>query len=191
MRRLLYVFIIVIFIAGCGSTFKVTTLDPETGYFPAKKAILPENIKVSEKLDLFHFKLIYVKYENDFLKRSIQNIHFFEQVVIKEEFEQLLITKDIINKLPNLAVLTANIENPISLNQIQKYYGDFLVVELLGFKPPGSLTIQGAIKVSNPATGQTVFEVRNEASAWLSVDEYLFYPLLNAFYDWVKNNSGR
>jgi len=45
------------------------------------------------------------------------------------------------------------------------------------------------MKVLDPLTGDTVFHAHNEAIAG-HLDQSLFYPLFNAFIDWIEKNSG-
>ena len=77
------------------------------------------------------------------------------------------------------------------LNRVQEHYSEHLVVGILVKWIWASFHYTVDMKVLDPATGDTVFHAHNEINRWNHVDQSLFYPVFNAFIDWVEKNSDR
>ena len=75
------------------------------------------------------------------------------------------------------------------LHLVQEHYREHLVVGILVKRIRASYRWTVDMKVLDPATGDTVFHAHNEAIAG-HLDRSLFYPLFNAFIDWIEKNSG-
>ncbi len=86
----------------------------------------------------------------------------------------------------------AGVSDLSDLNRVQNHYSEHLVVGILVKRKARALyryTVD--IKILDPATGDTVFHAHNERTIWNHVDQSLFYPVFNAFVDWVEKNSDR
>ena len=77
------------------------------------------------------------------------------------------------------------------LHIVQENYHEHLVVGILVKWIQASYRYTVDMKILDPATGDTVFHAHNEIINWMGLDERLFYPLFNAFIDWVEKNSDR
>lgn len=170
---------------GCGSTLKPVTLDPTTGRFPTQTAIPDSSVKINKPYDSKYRKLIYLKSDakeitpyHKFFKESLENMHKFDTVGDKEYFEQLIIQKNLSDKVSNISDL-------VGLHNLAKEIGPFLVVEpTVLFK--GGYNFSADLKAIDPENGQVLIEIHHDAFNWSGLDEPLFYPLLNRFMDWVN-----
>ncbi len=76
------------------------------------------------------------------------------------------------------------------LHYVQEHYGDNLVVGIVIKAPQASNHVEMDLKILDPVTGDTVFHAHNGKYVWNNLDQPLFYPLFNAFIDWIEKNSG-
>jgi hypothetical protein len=174
-------------LSACGTTLKATKPD-ENGYFKTETKISKENILVSKDIDLSKYKqMMYVQVTEDneqveeFFKSSIENANVFDRVVVKSDMEQLILNKGLTDKVTSVSDL-------IGLHHAQKHLGDFLVGKLL-VKWEGGYNFNGDLQVIDPEDGQVLFHVTHTAFNWDGLDQPLFYPLLNAFIDWTKEQQ--
>ena len=81
--------------------------------------------------------------------------------------------------------------DPTGLDHVQEHYRDHLVVGIvIKHHSRQYRRWEVELKILDPATGDTVFHARNDLRVWGRYDEPLFYPLFNAFIDWIEKNSG-
>lgn len=191
--------IVIMALTGCsGTTLKPAIPDRITGYYMNKAESDKGLVKIDESLPITDYKrLIYIKpstqhFMNDktahidqFAKKMIDNIGFFDQVATLSEFEGLLLKTGIAYKV-------TNISDMIGLCQVQKLLGNYLVAEF-SFKltPPhfdGTNSVADLV-IIDPATMKPVFHVQHRAFIVQYFDQALFYPLFNSFIDWVNRNS--
>jgi hypothetical protein len=188
MRRLITGFLavltIVLLASSCSSTLKAKKLD-DSGYFPTSTKITQEDIKVQEPFNAKFLPLLYVKTDekhikyNDFFLQSFKNMNVFETVLDKESVENLVIEKELTDKV-------TSVSDKIGLYHLQTHIGAFLVVEPY-FVWEGGYNYSADLKAFDPENGEVVFHVTNQAFNWAGLDKPLFYPLFNAFLDWTQN----
>ncbi len=176
-----------IVLTGCSSTMKAVKPDAN-GSFPTKNALKPEEILVNEKLALSEYrKLAYIQigdkgetYEG-FIIESVSNIGYFEKVLNKQGFEQVLIASGKSDEISNISDL-------IGLRQASKSYGKFLVVKT-NVEWLGGYDFMASIEAIDPVTGKTHYLAKRKAFNWAGLDKPLFYPLFNGFLEWVNANK--
>jgi len=190
----IWVGIVMFTLSGCvaGTTFEVAKIDPATGLFKARKVLDPKNILVEEKIPVQKYKqaiLLLVdgdrsKYQ-EFWKGSFENMGFFDNVLLVDDFERYLIQK-------NLATQFDDIKSMMTLNKIQKEIGDFLVAQI-DYENESDVKLE--LKITDPGTGKIVFKAKNiylfNEYYWTGIDYdgCLFYPVFNEVFKWIKNNS--
>ena len=182
-----YLIILTVTMLGCSTQFKVP-MQNASGSFDAKEVI--DEVKVNEKVDIAKYKkLLYVRsfyydeqYAN-FLVGSFRNMHIFDSVIGARELEVMIIEKGLTEKV-------TDISNLIGLNQFQKYYGDYLIVDFVIIKPVG-WKHQGNLKVIDPSTGKVILHLYTTGVNWDGLDQPIFYPLFNGFLDWANGKPIR
>lgn len=187
MKYLIAVFSIFL-LTACGSTLKITK-PQENGYYQTKTKVPAESILVSETVNLSKYKPIYfakVDHENDkkyldFYKSSIENVNYFDKVLVQSDMEQLILSNGLADKV-------TSVSDTIGLYHAQKHLGDFLVGEL-NTEHKGGYNYEANLKVLDPSNGKILFHVHHKAVNWDGLDQPLFLPMFNAFIDWVKANS--
>jgi hypothetical protein len=176
-----------VIMSGCATTLKPTAADPKTGRLPTTGRLRPDQIKVSKAISVQKFKnLAYLRTDgnsrkyNSFLMQSIQNLGFFSRIALKEDMESILLQS-------GKASQVSNISDLIGLSQAQRAYGDFLVIDF-STQFEGGFNFSAFLKAIDPKDGSVLFEAENKAFNWSGLDQPLFFPLLNAFQDWIENN---
>lgn len=175
-------------LAGCGSTLKVTELDEKSGYFPASQKIPHDGVVVYTQYNAEKYSpMLYVKTDekdkkyNAFFIDSFTRTRKFKKVVGKSELEEYVFKN-------NLAGKVTSVSDVIGLHNLQKEIGNFLVVEpYVEWK--GGYNFEAEFKVLDPADGKVVFHVRNKAFNWDGLDQPLFFPMFNAFMDWIEGKT--
>lgn len=186
--KYLMITISLLVLSGCGTTMKITKPE-ENGYYKTQTKVAPESILVNEKIDLSEYKSIFFakvdledneKYQ-DFYKSSIENIGYFNRVLVQSDMEQLILSEGLADKV-------TSVSDSIGLYHAQKHLGKFLVGEL-DTEHKGGYNFEAELKVKDPSNGKVLFHVYHKAFNWDGLDQPLFLPIYNAFIDWVKTNS--
>ncbi len=88
---------------------------------------------------------------------------------------------------------TAFFTSLTGLRDVQEYYGDHMVVGIIA-RGDAFRDQEVDLRVLDPVTGDVIFRAYNSAlssgKSRLPLDQRVFYPLFNAFIDWVDKNSG-
>ena len=178
--------LLVSLLCACSTTLKPTTLD-ETGYFGTSTKIRSDSIKTKESFRPEYKKMLYVKTDeknekfNTFYIETFKNMNEFEKVLCKDEMESLVFEK-------NLTDSVSSVSDKIGLHNLQKEIGPFLVVEPYA-EFLGGYNYSANLKAYDPETGKDVLVIENKAFNWAGLDKPLFYPLFNAFLEWVRGEN--
>ena len=177
---------IFLLILACSTTFKSSKLG-ESGYFDTDTKIHRDDILVNESFSPEYKKMLYVKTDkenvqlNNFFMESFKNMNQFDTVFIKDDLEAFVVEKGLSDKIPDVS-------NKIVLHNLQKEIGTFLVVEPY-YERISEYNYIGYLKAINPETGKEVIVLKNKAYNLTGLDKPLFYPLFNAFLDWVRGDD--
>ncbi len=170
---------------GCGSTLKPVVLDQNTRRFPTQTVLGSDATKVKKPLDPKLTKLAYIKSDaksttqyHQFFKSCVETMKKFDKVSDKEDFETLIIQK-------NLGSKVSNVSDLVGLHNLAQEIGPFLVIEPNAVHK-GGYNYEADLKAINPTTGETLLHLHHAAFNWSGLDEPLFYPLMNAFLDWLN-----
>ena len=185
MKKLIFITVMSIILGlwGCSTTLKATKLN-DKGYFPTSSKIAADGIKVEEPFNPKYRALLYVKTDekseeyNDFFIQSFKNMHIYDDVLGKEEIENLVFDR-------GLADTVTSVSDKIGLHNLYKHIGNFLVVEPTTFFK-GGYDYSAELKTIDPETGKIVLLIENEAFNFAGLDKPLFYPLFNAFLEWSQ-----
>lgn len=169
-------------LSGCSSTLKVANLN-SAGKFDSNAHVKAEDIKIIAPFDKAKYGGLVVVLPftennqiNDFYFQSIKNSGKFGTVLDKAGVERLVIDKNITDVTDATSIL--------SLRKLSNTIGPFLVVKPY-FEYKGGYNFQASIEAVDATTGSTVFRAQKGAFNWGGLDKPLFYPLFNAFVDWV------
>ncbi len=188
-----FISLLICIILGCGGSMKAVKTDTKTGYFPTSTELAPGDYYVKEKLAINKYKnLIYIrplKYIDaanrkntipsqfdDFLKKSVINIMYFNSVKDKN---------DMISYLKDKAV-----SDPSDYKELNKVIGNFLIMQT-EINRIDAFFYTMSLFVYDSATGDPVLKIFKSAKNVNGLDEPLFYPVLNGFIGWVNQNKNR
>lgn len=169
-------------LSGCSSTLKATQLNT-AGRFGTGSQLTADGIIVNAAYDPKRYKKMVVvlpftenKTINDFYHQSIINSKKFDQVLDTAGVEKMVISQKIGGVTDASSVL--------SLNQLTKTTGPFLIVKPYA-EHKGGYEFIAALEAIDSETATTVFRAEKKAFNWAGLDKPLFYPIFNAFMDWV------
>lgn len=170
----------VICLTACGTFEKVTTLDPETGHFPArnKTVTVMKNIKVNVDT----LKTLIIVPNTPYWIEMTKNMKFFNQVMTFSEFESDIIKKGLADKIPTVS-------DRIGLNRAYKYYRPFVILNLTKVQKDNGWF--AGLKLYDPGKVDVIFQ--NEI--WLNLmadgwsDQGTMYPLFNSLLDYLKEQK--
>jgi hypothetical protein len=179
------IFSLALAITGCSTTMKPRSIDSTTGQFPTTSKLSADSVKATKPFVEKFKTLAYVKTDgskakqyNDFFVESLKNMGVFTKVVTKQELESLVLERKLTDKVSNISDL-------IGLNQLEKQMGPFLVVEpYVEWK--GGYNFFAHLKAIDPASGETVLLLEQNAFNWTGLDDPLFFPLMNGFLRWTQ-----
>jgi hypothetical protein len=161
------------------SSMQVTTVDPETGYFEAKKQAVTI---VSKRRNLDAIKELILVPDEDFVKGQINNIEYFNEVITFDDLEKAIIVNGLQDKVPS-------VRNKIGINKAANEYKPFLWFR---FDTRGSGNSEYAqFILTDPKTLEDIFisEIHLDY-LWAGVnDQYTWYPLFNEMIKYIDANS--
>jgi len=176
--------VVVGFFSGCNTIGEPKAINPETGRIDTNLSYgTKANIVHSEQIDLSGHRDLILVLGGDFFREQTELTGYFKKVVNREEMEKLLISE-------GLTDLVSDVTNYISWKKINDNYGEFLVLKPDTRDEGRSEFIQ--IKVIDPSKAKDLFiaEVKLDYM-WKGInDDTVFYPLYNAFLDWMEMNTG-
>jgi len=186
MRAVLAV-ILIGMLAGCNTTLQVTKPDPATGLYANASMLKPGDVVVEEKFDPVYKRLLYLKIESknrdkrftNFFMSAFREMNTFEKVVTQDELEAMIIERNLGSKVPGVSDL-------VSLNNLSKEIGPFLIVEPDGTWL-GGYKWEATLKAIDATTGKTVLYLDATALNLSGLDDPLLHPLINGFINWTHN----
>lgn len=178
MTKRILLILITVLISAC-TNMKVVSLDPKTGFFPTStkaKVILSKPIELDKRK-----KLLIVPNE-PFIKGSISNIEYFDEVIDIDELEKRIVQANLTEKVPA-------VNSQIGLNNAARHYKDFLWFHFLRVGENPNQKMQFIL--TDPLTSEDLFITETELDyAWKGVnDQYNWYPMYNSIIEYIKSNS--
>lgn len=169
---------LLLFLMGC-TNFKVVHLDEKTGYFPtASQAVTKKETPV----DLDSMKALILVPDEDFVKGQVINIKYFDQVISFKDLQSAIVKAGLQDKVPSVS-------DAIGLNKAYTAYKPFLWLRY-DQRADGRKAF-GQFILTDPKTLEDIFIAEKELDYfWAGVnDQTTWYPLFNAFIDYIKANS--
>lgn len=186
--RILLSILTLFFILGCAS-FKPANIDVVTGQFPASVEVDKKHIKIYRPLaGIQEANYVYLRafssYSNDkfynFMKDALIKIGF-KKVYSERELSQIIIQS-------GLSACVTNISDIISLHNLAKITGPFLVLESNVFLV-SSCVFRFDLQIIEPLSGDTYLEISRIRTNWLDMDKEINYPILNVIKQWYDESS--
>jgi hypothetical protein len=164
---------------GACTAGKVVPLDSKTGYFPSSTKA---KVVLNKTIDLDSRKILLVIPNDEFTKGQIENLHYFNEVIKVKDLETEIIKANLTDKIPSL-------NDRIGLNNAAKYYKNFLWFRWE--KQTKDRVSMARFVLTDPVTMEDYFITETELDyQWKGVnDQYNWYPMFNAFLDYIKTNS--
>ena len=177
--KVMFLALLFLILAGCGTTaFQVAERD-ESGYFPAQGNV--EVVK-SVAVDLDQHKGLVVIGDSDFFDGQLQEIGFFEEILRIPELEVAIVQEGLSDKVQS-------VQDRIGLNNAAKHYKPFLWLRADsrrdGNRRYGQFILTDAISLEDLFIVETYYD-----TIWTGVsDQQNFYPMFNALIDYIDENS--
>jgi hypothetical protein len=172
-------------LAGCATVGEPAAIDPATGRIKTQSIYgeTKASLIKSDRVALSKYRPLILTLGGKFFKEQTVKFGYFESVVNREDMEQLLIREgksDVVSDVTNL----------LSWKKIADNYKPFLVLKPEVREEGRSSYVQLKAIQADTATEVFVAEVKLDFF-WKGVtDDTVFYPLYNAFIDWVNSNKG-
>ncbi len=174
---------------ACASTFKVAELNPETMRFDGAETLMPEDIKTQKDFDVDKAsQILFLRTNIDseaqytaYFKDSIDKFKYFDNVMRKDEFERFLIQKGLQDQIGDVSGFS-------SLSKAAGVMGDFLFADI-ALSASAGYQVRAVFTVYNARDAQEIYKVERQVTNWSGLDQPLFMPILNAFFDWIAKNS--
>ncbi|MEI6091275.1 MAG: hypothetical protein WCR42_12545 [bacterium] len=182
-RQFYYVLTIfaIVGLTSCGSLGKVTTLNPNTGRFPAKKKTINIINKTSVNADTL--KTLIIVPDTPYWIGMVQNMKFFNEVMTMDELEKDIIKKGLTEQIPTLS-------NYNGLKKAYKYYKPFVIIMLTEEKKSNGSWYVG-FELFDPSRVDKIFQneihINQIWSDW--TDRGTMYPLFNSLLDYLTEQK--
>jgi len=154
--------------SGCGSSMKAVKTDEKTGYFPGSKKVEKGEIYLREKVDMKKYKKAFavlpLKYVDNENRKNTIPTDFDE--FFKKSITAIGYFDSVVDKKTADALVAQ-----VTISRITSFDYSMLLV------------------VSDPESSKPVLKIMKTAANDTGLDEPLFYPVLNAFIDWIKENK--
>lgn len=187
--RNLLIILSLFLIFGCVASFKPADIDEANGQFPASADVDKKYIKIYRPFagvqDVNYIYLrAYAPYGKDkfyeFMKDALLKIGF--QITYSEkELSQRIIASGLSNYVTNISDL-------ISLNNLAKATGPFLILECNIFRLT-DVVYRFDLQLIEPLSGNTYLEISRVRTAWLDMDKEINYPILNVIKQWYDEST--
>lgn len=174
---------------NCASTFEVAELDAKTMRFAGAEQLEPTDIKVAKDFDVDKAsQILFLRTNIDteaqytaYFKDSIDKFKYFDNVMRKDEFERYLIQKGLQDQIGDVSGFS-------SLSKAAGVMGDFMFADI-ALSAGAGYQVKAIFTVYNARDAQEVYKVERQVTNWSGLDQPLFMPVLNGFFDWIAKNS--
>jgi hypothetical protein len=181
--------ILSLFLMYSCTVYNPVNIDQATGQFPASAEVDKKYIKIYRPFagvqDInFVYLRAYSPYGKDrfyeFMKDALLKIGF-KVAYSEKELSQRIIAVGLSNYVTNISDL-------ISLNNLAKATGPFLIVEC-NTSRLSDVVYRFDLQLIDPLSGDTYLEISRIRTAWLDVDKEINYPILNVIKQWYDESS--
>lgn len=187
--RKLFVVLSAFLAAGCVASFKPVSIDETTGRFPASAEVDKQYIKILQPLaGIKEINYVYLRARAwsggtrfyDFMRDALIKIGF-KNVYSGKELSQMVIQS-------GLSASVTNLSDLISLNNLAKATGPFIVVDSTVY-PVADVVYRFDVQVIEPLSGKTYLEISRIRTNWLDMDKEINYPILNVIMQWYEESA--
>jgi len=168
------------FLTACGvSALKIVEMDSKTGHFPSdKKAAVVKKTAI----DIDSRKSLILVFEKNFAKGMVENIGYFEKVITLDDLEKIIIRNNLSDKVPS-------VKDRIGINNAAKHYMKFLWLRYNirqdGAKKYAQFILTDALTSEDFFITETHLDRMHRGIN----DQNNWYPMFNAFVDYIRENS--
>lgn len=166
---------------SCGTFEKVTTLNVNTGRFPAKNKTVTTLKRISVNADTL--KTLIIVPNSPYWIEMTRNMKYFKEVMTFEELQKDIIAKGLTENIPSIS-------DGIGLYKAYKYYRPFVVLNMTKEQKPGNGLYAG-VTLYDPGKADYIFQ--NEI--WVNLmwdgwsDQGTMYPLFNSMLDYLNEQK--
>ena len=180
MHKILIAFVLVL-LSACNTlqTLQITETDPETGYFPSDLSI---NVVKNERFDIDSKKSLLLVRDQEFTGQIVKNIGYFDEIIDLPELEKIIAKNNLSESVPS-------VNDQIGIHKAAKAYKPFLQLRW-DLRSEGRNRYQQLI-LTDPYDLEDYFicETTVSINSGYANDQNTFYPMMNAFIDYIKENS--
>ncbi len=166
-------------LTACGTVRKVSDLDPGTGYLPTEHKA---RVVLDKPIDLDARRGLLLVPTGEFVKGQIEKIGYFGEIMTIEDLQSRIVKAGLADKVPA-------IQDRIGVARAATHYRHFLWFRY-GEVGQGT-SRKGRFALTDPATMEDYFVAETDLDfVWAGVnDQRNWYPMFNAFIDYIKANS--
>jgi hypothetical protein len=178
-----------VFMTGCAGAFKLANVDPATGRFPTSVEVDKKYIKIFRLVPgVQETNYVYLRAASefggdrfyDFMKDALQKIGF-KKIYSQRELSQFVVKS-------GLSQYVTSISDLVSLNNLAKAAGPFLIIECRVFRV-SDVVFRFDLQLIDPLTGETSLEISRIRTNWLDMDSEINYPILNVIKQWYDESA--
>jgi len=181
-RQFYYVLTIfaIVTLTSCGTVGKVTSLNPNTGRFPAKKKTVTIISKTSVNADTL--KILVIVPDTPYWIGMVQNMKFFNEVMTMDELEKDIIRKGLTEQIPTISDYNG-------LKKAYKYYKPFVILMPTKEEKSNGRCYAGFV-LFDPSRVANVFQNEIRLNRFWGVnDQGTMYPLFNSLLDYLTEQK--
>ena len=187
-RKLLTILSLFI-ISGCTTFFNPLNIDEATGRFPASVDVDKKYIKIYHPfagIQQVHY--VYLRAYSPFGQDKFYE--FMKDALLKIGFKITYNEKELSQRViaSGLSNYVTNISDLISLNNLAKATGPFLILECNTFRLT-DVVYRFDLQLIDPLSGDTYLEISRIRTAWLDIDQEINYPILNVIKQWYDEST--
>jgi hypothetical protein len=175
-------------ISSCAS-FKPANLDEVTGQFPASVEVDKKYIKIYRPFSgVQDINYVFLRAQSPFAGDRFYE--FMKDALLKIGFKKTYDEKELSQKIiaSGLSNCVTNISDIVSLHNLAKVTGPFLVIECNIFRLTDAV-FRFDLQLIDPLSGDTYLEISRIRTAWLDIDKEINYPILNVIKQWFDDSA--
>lgn len=176
--------LLVLLLCSCGTFSKVSKLDTQTNYFPARQNHIPK-VLINKTVNYDSLKnILVVLLDDDYWFKMGKNLEYFDSVMSVEHFKVSLKQAGLSDKVPIQF-------DPANFHTLYDLYQPFVMLDLTKVRK-GDDWYAGLV-LYDPGRSEIIFQ--NEI--WLNLrwdgwtDQGTMYPLFNSLLDYLRKQKNK
>lgn len=175
-------------LSGCGTVYKVSKPDAQTGLLDTGTEVKPDKIKAFVPSARIHdVKFIYLRSASGgiagggpeydkFLDSELPQLGF-PPILRRDDLTKLVVKSNLIDTI-------GNVTDPVALARLSKAIGPFLVLDIVQVYH-GYAVFETDVRLGDPETTDVLVGIARVRTNWANLDKEVNYPVLNVLKRWL------